>query len=111
MNATMKLFAALALALVLAACSGAPQPVTTKTPSRASIKSPAPIPAASPASPVKPAETERVATEAFQDPHSYARPQEATVEHLKLDLAVDFQARRLTGRASLRVKNSLGVDH
>ena len=39
------------------------------------------------------------------DPHSFARPAEAAVEHLKLDLTVDFPARKLTGRASLRLAN------
>jgi leukotriene-A4 hydrolase len=115
MNATTKLCAASTLALLLAACSGAPQPVTprtpVKTPAKATAKSPAPIPPASSASPAEPAKTVKVVSESVQDPHSYARPQEATVEHLKLDLTVDFQAHRLTGRASLRVKNKAGVDH
>jgi aminopeptidase N len=97
MNATTKLAALVLPALLLAACSGAPQPVTAKAPA----KPPAPAPAA----PVT------VVAESVQDPHSYARPQEAAVEHLKLDLTVDFPAHRLTGRASLRVKNKLGVDH
>ncbi len=93
MNATKKLSAVVLPALLLAACSGTPQPVTPKTP-----KPPAP-------------DAVKVVSESVQDPHSYARPQEAVVEHLKLDLTVDFQARRLTGRASLRVKNKLGADH
>ena len=118
MNATTKLYAALALALGLAACSGAPQPATPlpKAPARVTAKrpakSPAPVPVPPPApAPAEPVKTVKVVSESVQDPHSYARPQEATVEHLKLDLAVDFQARRLTGRASLRVKNWLGVGH
>src|SRR6185295_5853087 len=93
MNATTKLSTLVLPALLLAACSGTPQPVTSKTPAK-------PAPAAV-----------TVVSESVQDPHSYSRPQEAVVEHLKLDLTVDFQARRLTGRASLRVKNRLGVDH
>ncbi len=36
-----------------------------------------------------------------EDPHSYSRPNEVAVEHLTLDLDVDFENRRLTGRASL----------
>src|SRR4051812_10275715 len=116
MNATTKLYAAPALALLLAACSGAPQPVTPlpKAPARVTTKGAAPPPPPPPASPEKPADprkTVKVASESAQDPHSYARPQEAAVDHLKLDLTVDFQARKLTGRASLRVKNKLGVDH
>ncbi|HEX4966022.1 MAG TPA: M1 family metallopeptidase [Thermoanaerobaculia bacterium] len=110
MNATKKLYATLALALTLAACSGTPQPVTPKTrtsaPAKAPVTAPAPAPPApAPAAPVK------VVAESVQDPHSYSHPQEAAVEHLQLDLSVDFAARRLTGRASLKVKNKLGVDH
>ena len=33
------------------------------------------------------------------DPHSYARPNEAVVKHLKLDVAVDFERKRLVGTA------------
>ncbi|HUP42857.1 MAG TPA: M1 family metallopeptidase [Thermoanaerobaculia bacterium] len=36
-----------------------------------------------------------------EDPHSYGRPNEVAVRHLDLDLAVDFEARRLTGLATL----------
>ncbi|MBW8874758.1 MAG: M1 family metallopeptidase [Acidobacteria bacterium] len=104
MNATTQLYASATLALLLAACSGAPQPVTAKPPAKA----PATPSAAAPSPETSPV---KVVSESVQDPHSYARPQEATVEHLKLDLTVDFQSRRLTGRASLRVKNKLGVDH
>lgn len=35
------------------------------------------------------------------DPHSFARPEEARVTHLALDLTVDFEAKTLSGRASL----------
>ncbi|MEM8933527.1 MAG: M1 family metallopeptidase [Acidobacteriota bacterium] len=41
------------------------------------------------------------ATDAW--PHSYARPDEIAVEHLTLDLDVDFEARQLIGRATLRL--------
>lgn len=37
------------------------------------------------------------------DPHSPARPNEVAVEHLDLDLTVDFDRRTLAGRASLRL--------
>jgi aminopeptidase N len=40
------------------------------------------------------------------DTHSYARPQEARVTSLHLDLYVDFGARRLRGRASLSLARS-----
>jgi aminopeptidase N len=38
-----------------------------------------------------------------RDPQSFARPDEVAVDHLALSLTVDFQARRLVGRASLRL--------
>ena len=41
--------------------------------------------------------------DAMRDVHSYARPDEVAVEHLALDLTVDFGAKQLTGRASLRL--------
>jgi aminopeptidase N len=37
--------------------------------------------------------------------HSFARPDEVVVEHLDLDLVVDFDARRIRGRASLFIRN------
>lgn len=48
-----------------------------------------------------PQPTTPAAVELGADPHSYARPEEVEVKHLKLDLTVDFEARRLKGRASL----------
>ncbi len=39
-----------------------------------------------------------------RDIHSYARPQEARVSHLALDLAVDFDARRVGGTATLDIE-------
>jgi leukotriene-A4 hydrolase len=79
--------------LVLAACAGSPQPKVS----------------AKQAPPVAPPPVQ-VVTEREQDPHSFARPDEATVEHLVLDLTVDFSQRRLTGRASVRVSNKAGAD-
>ncbi|MDQ3247544.1 MAG: M1 family metallopeptidase [Pseudomonadota bacterium] len=38
------------------------------------------------------------------DPHSYARPQEARVTHVALDLSVDFQAKRMGGTATLDIE-------
>jgi aminopeptidase N len=38
-----------------------------------------------------------------QDVHSYARPLEARVHHVALDLAVDFDARRIGGTATLDI--------
>ena len=39
-------------------------------------------------------------------PHSFSRPQEASVEHLTLDLGVDFARNQLAGTATLRIRNS-----
>src|ERR1700724_3324754 len=50
------------------------------------------------------------AAAAEADPHSFARPSEVAVEHLVLDLSVDFAARRLSGRASLRLRSKAGAD-
>jgi len=42
---------------------------------------------------------------AADDPHSYARPQEAVVKHLALDLNVDFAKKQLAGTAALTIEN------
>ena len=47
--------------------------------------------------------TPLVPTPVTRDPHSFARPDEAAVDHLKLTLAADFAQRTLAGRASLRL--------
>ncbi|HSL81623.1 MAG TPA: leukotriene A4 hydrolase C-terminal domain-containing protein, partial [Thermoanaerobaculia bacterium] len=45
------------------------------------------------------------------DPHSFARPNEVAVRHLALDLTVDFDARRIEGRASLDLeRHAPGAD-
>ena len=41
---------------------------------------------------------------------SFSQPEKVLVEHLKLDLTVDFQQKKLTGRASLRIANKAGTD-
>jgi leukotriene-A4 hydrolase len=41
---------------------------------------------------------------AAHDPHSYSRPDEARVEHIGLDLTVDFAKKQLAGTAVLRIK-------
>ena len=38
--------------------------------------------------------------------HSYSKPEEAKVEHLNLDLNVDFAKKQLAGKATLRIANS-----
>ncbi|MEO5741614.1 MAG: M1 family metallopeptidase [Vicinamibacterales bacterium] len=43
------------------------------------------------------------------DPHSYARPSEARVVHVSLDLFVDFETRQLTGHARLRLDVAPGA--
>jgi aminopeptidase N len=43
------------------------------------------------------------------DPHSFSRPDQVVVEHLELDLTVDFETRRIHGRATLQVDNRTGV--
>ncbi len=45
-----------------------------------------------------------------QDVHSFSRPTEAVVRHLDLDLRVDFEARTLSGKASLRFENRTRTD-
>ncbi len=43
------------------------------------------------------------------DPHSYARPHEAIVRHIDLDLSVDFSNRELAGKAVLTFENITGT--
>ena len=62
---------------------------------------PPPEPAAAP---------EAAAAQVVDDLHSYSRPWEVAVEHLTLDLAVDFERRVLSGRASLRLDHRAGGD-
>ncbi|MCC5943583.1 MAG: M1 family metallopeptidase [Bernardetiaceae bacterium] len=45
-----------------------------------------------------------------QDPHSYARPQEAVITHLKLSLEVDFEQKLLNGIADFDIENKKSVD-
>ncbi|HYI09780.1 MAG TPA: M1 family metallopeptidase [Thermoanaerobaculia bacterium] len=46
-----------------------------------------------------------VQTAVARDPHSYSRPDEVRVEHITLDLTVDFAKKQLAGTAVLRIKN------
>ncbi len=46
------------------------------------------------------------AANADRDPHSYSRPDEVRVEHIALDLGVDFAKKQLAGTATLRIKNN-----
>ncbi|MBK6640984.1 MAG: M1 family metallopeptidase [Bacteroidetes bacterium] len=45
-----------------------------------------------------------------KDIHSFARPEEAVVEHLSLNLNVDFNAKIISGTATLSIKNKTGAN-
>ncbi|MGH9382449.1 MAG: M1 family metallopeptidase [Thermoanaerobaculia bacterium] len=49
------------------------------------------------------------ASASARDPHSFSRPDEVLVRHIHLNLTADFEARRLVGRASLRIDNLGGA--
>ena len=81
------LVSAFALAIALGGCASMTPSRIDETPAAAA---PAPI-------------------EYVRDIHSYARPEIARVEHVALDLAADFQARTLSGTASLDVTGQAGA--
>jgi leukotriene-A4 hydrolase len=54
-------------------------------------------------------QTNQDSTMNITDPHSFARPDEAVVTHLDLDLTVDFEQKILTGKVTCQVKNREGV--
>jgi leukotriene-A4 hydrolase len=62
-----------------------------------------PPPAPTPATPPAPALALPSVRTAGPDPHSFARPDEARVRHVGLDLDVDFAAQVLTGAATLKI--------
>ena len=66
----------------------------------------APVPATPPAAvlPLPPASTPG------PDPHSFARPAEARVRHVGLDLTVDFTTRTLSGTATLAIDRAAHGD-
>lgn len=81
-----RLILTLALALLFSACrKEQPAPATT-------TQAPPPSAAA-----------------ATRDPHSYSRPDEVRVEHIALDLRVDFAKKQLAGTATLRIKSESGA--
>jgi leukotriene-A4 hydrolase len=49
-------------------------------------------------------------TPAPEDVHSYARPAEARVTHVSLDLTPDFESRTIAGTARLAIERAAGVD-
>src|SRR5688572_16037127 len=57
----------------------------------------------------QPAAPEPAQGAAVRDPHSYSRPDEVRVEHIALDLSVDFAKKQLSGTATLRIKNNTGA--
>ena len=67
---------------------------------------PVPTPVTPPAAVV----TLPAATAPGPDPHSFARPAEARVHHVGLDLTVDFTARTLSGTATLAVERAASGD-
>jgi leukotriene-A4 hydrolase len=79
----------------LLACGGPPRPAPTVRP-RENAAPGRPGPAVGAAS--------------AGDPHSFARPNEVVVEHVQLNLSVDFTRRRIAGRAGLRLRNLTGAD-
>ena len=85
---SLRLFMMGACALLLAACQ--------------SSESPAPAPAARTVAPI-------LNGADAVDVHSYAKPLEARVTHVALDLAVDFAAKRVGGTATLDLQAAPGV--
>ncbi|HKR67007.1 MAG TPA: M1 family metallopeptidase, partial [Thermoanaerobaculia bacterium] len=63
--------------------------------------------------PVQPAapspERARQQTTAVRDPHSFSHPDEVRVEHIGLDVGVDFAKKQIAGTATLRIKNEKGA--
>jgi leukotriene-A4 hydrolase len=47
---------------------------------------------------------------AQRDPHSYSNPEQVRVEHIALDLTVDFAKKQLAGTAILRLRNEAGTN-
>jgi leukotriene-A4 hydrolase len=92
MTRTLLLFSS---ALALAAC----QTVPAATPT---VADPAPVPGEPPASSAGIAPV--LATADAVDPHSFARPLEARVHHVALDLAVDFATKTIGGTATLDIE-------
>ena len=90
--------AALACAGALAACA------PTATP-----EAPAPVPAPTTTQPPAATTGATPAAAWVRDIHSFARPAEARVTHVDLDLHADFGARRITGTATLDVESAPGA--
>ena len=65
-------------------------------------EAPAPVPST-------PAAAQQPMTQLVRDVHSFARPNEARVTHVDLDLHADFGARMITGTATLDVQAAPGA--
>src|SRR4030095_2045138 len=57
-----------------------------------------------------PMETTKPGNEIVADVHSYAKPNEAVVKHLSLDLKVDFDQKKISGTASYDIEVHEGAD-
>ena len=44
------------------------------------------------------------------DPHSFAKPSDAIVKDLDLDIHVDFKTKTISGKASYKIENKTGTD-
>ena len=80
----------------LFACASAPRPAATPSGATTARGNAPPGGAASAPGHSGGAGGNASAATAEADPHSFARPSEVAVEHLVLDLSVDFAARRLS---------------
>lgn len=95
----------------LLACAAAPRPAAPPASASTAPASSAGARTAGHAGATLPAgAVAAAAIPATANPHSFARPWEVAVEHLALDLTVDFDARRLSGRASLRLRQPTGAE-
>ena len=46
----------------------------------------------------------------FLDEYTVARPDEAVVKHLDLDIKINFERKTISGKASYQIENKKGVD-
>ncbi len=92
------------LPFVLACASSGPVP-----PSRPARPATPGTPGTPGAPPKTPAEPVQAVPHVARDEHSFSHPDEVAVEHLKLDLTVDFASQKLTGRASLQLAHKGGA--
>ena len=52
----------------------------------------------------------KIMNNSIQDVHSFSRPEQAVMKHLSLDLAVNFEAKTLSGSATIDIENKSGTD-